>query len=399
MQSYSSFSKALHWVTALLIFGLLSVGFYMVGMEDSPFKFQVYGWHKSFGTLVLLLVIVRVGWKIVSMQPPVIASHAVWEKLLAKLVKWALILGMFAMPLSGWIMSNAGDYPYGFFGLFEMPHLVGKNQALYRLSQGIHEWAAWGIIGALALHMAGAFKHHFIDRDETLQRMTYRRLGLIGGVILTFIAGILWVAPVALSLLGEEDHAQHNHVQTSSESAAQDHDHHVHESSLPRWYIQKEESAIYFDATQYGAVFKGVFENFSGEIFFDPDNLAQSKVDMTIDIGSINTGAPERDTQARGGEWFDVVSFPEARFVSKKFEALGGNQFSVTGDLTLKNMTQDITFPFTLDFPADDQAHMKAELTLNRLEFNIGTGQWTSDEAIGDAVKISIDISALTKPL
>ncbi len=392
MQSYSSFSKVLHWVTALLIFGLLSVGFYMVGMEDSPFKFQVYGWHKSFGTLILLLVIIRVGWSVISAPPAALASHAAWEKLLANFVKWALILGMFAMPLSGWIMSNAGDFPYGFFGLFEMPHLVGKNKAIYQFSMEIHEFVASGLLIALALHMAGAFKHHFLDRDETLQRMTYRRLGLIGGVILASIAGILWVTPVALSLLGEEDHAQHNHAQISSENAVHDHGHHVHDVSTPQWHIQKEGSAIHFEATQYGTVFKGVFENFSGEIFFDPDNLAQSKVDMTIDTGSINTGAPERDVQARGGEWFDVVSFPEARFVSKKFETLGGNQFSVTGDLTLKNMTQDITFPFTLDFPADDQAHMKAELTLNRLDFNIGTGQWASDEAIGGTVRIVINV-------
>lgn len=389
-------AKIFHWFTAILIFLLLSVGFYMAGLPVSPQKIQIYFFHKSFGLLVLLLAALRLLWRVYNPPPPGLASHAKWEKTLAHLIHVLIYAALFLMPLSGWVMSSAGDFPVSFFGLFEMPVLTPKNKDVFELMQGVHTAIAFTLLAALALHMAGAFKHHFIDKDVTLKRMTSMKLGFTGGVILALAAGILWIKPVLLAIGDDEDEARPAAIteQAGSENQA------AHEnlsSDAPEWAIEKDQSAIQFIATQYGTAFQGSFPDFDGEIYFDPDNIGQSLVNIEINLRDIKTGSDDRDAQAQSPDWFDTEQYRKAVFRAGKFEQNAQGQYIAHGDLTLRGATMPLDLPFTLEFSEEDGKHfalMRAEITLNRLDYGVGQGQWASAETIGTDVRLSITVKA-----
>ncbi|MCB9987899.1 MAG: cytochrome b [Rhodospirillales bacterium] len=164
-------AQGFHWVIAFLIVGMLALGLYMEEMERSPEKFELYGIHKSFGILVLALVVLRILWRFMNATPAPLPNHQRWEVVLAKSVQGILYLMMMVMPLSGWMMSSAGGHDVAFFGLFTMPPLVEKSKEIGEIASEIHEVAAWIMIGAIVLHVAGALKHKLIDKDGTVARM------------------------------------------------------------------------------------------------------------------------------------------------------------------------------------------------------------------------------------
>lgn len=399
LTTYGLASKLLHWITALCILTLLTVGFLMTEMPFNETKLSVYALHKSFGLLVLLLLFIRVVWHILSKKPKSLPTHAKWEKGLAHAAHAFLYVAMFALPLSGWIMSSAGDFNIGFFGI-PMPDLVAKNEDIFKGASAAHATLAIILVVILALHIAGALKHHFIDRDETLARMTRSGLGFKGGVLITLIAGALMLPPmifVAGEILEEEgEEAANIENNDAGEDAAQADTAQVTTIPAGGWAIDKNLSTIKFTATQYGQPFEGSF-GFDGQILFDPENLASAKADITIDISSIKTGASDRDGQAKGAEWFDATKFPVARFETQSFENKGANTYLAKGTLTIRDKSLPLDLPFTLDITkkdAQETAHMTAEIKLNRLDFSIGQGQWQSTDAIGGDVKVIIDLTA-----
>ena len=176
---YGLTARTLHWVMAAIILGLLAMGFIMVDMPFSPFKLDLYMWHKSFGLLILLFVIFRLGVRFTQPHPAHMPTHQSWERALAGLIHGAFYISFIGMPISGWVMSSAGEYPVNFFGLFELPALSEKNEHLYELTKQAHEIFAFIFIGGIGLHVLGAVKHHILDKDETLKRMG-GNLGIAG---------------------------------------------------------------------------------------------------------------------------------------------------------------------------------------------------------------------------
>ncbi len=403
--TYGLIAKALHWSTALIILGLLSLGFYMDGLAFSPFKLALYGWHKSFGILVLMLLALRVIWRFTNAHLLALPSHQAWERVLAKLIHILLYAAMIGMPLSGWIMSSAAEFPVPFFGLFDLPALTGKDEALFKLMKEVHEVSAFVIIGIVGLHVAGALKHHFIDGDETLQRMTSRLVGFWRGGLLAVVVGLLLTAPLTFIYL---DYVKLNKKETSINSRIGGENVLDREAGFTgvqevvrsehEWLINDEQSTIAFEVIQHGQVFSGEFEVFTGTIMFDVDDLASSYADITIDIASIKTGSDDRDEQARSDEWFDALAFPQARFTTQNFRHIEANRYEVDADLTIRGMTLPIILPFTLDISKTaDGAHiakMKGNLMLERLAWRVGQGQWESTEYIGNQVILTITLQA-----
>lgn len=160
----------LHWLMAILVIGLLCLGLYMTGLPVSLQKLKFYGWHKEFGVLVFMLVIVRLAWRLSNLTPT-LANLPWWEKLGARAMHYAFYIFLFAMPITGWLMSSAAGLPVSFFGLFTLPVVIGADDHLRALLAEIHKWLAYGLIAAIAGHTAAAFKHHFIDQDDILRRM------------------------------------------------------------------------------------------------------------------------------------------------------------------------------------------------------------------------------------
>ena len=398
--SYSLTARIIHWLTALIILGLLVVGTYMTAMDVSAQKLQLYNLHKSFGLLVLALVFVRIVWHIIKKKPKSLSTYKKWEKILSHAVHGFLYLLLIAIPISGWIMSSAGDFNIKFFGL-NMPDIVSKDENLFKLSTEMHQILAWVLLGMLALHIAGALKHHVIDRDETLARMTWHRIGMIPVTVLVlFVAGVYGyvVYEPVMKQLGEKTETPDATLQIQEEKQDTAEQGIVYVEGAPQWSIDSDKSTLKFQATQYGQTFDGSFD-FNGAIYFDPAALDQSKVTIDIDIASIKTGSEDRDSQARSEDWFDVAEYPKAVFEAEEFTTGDRiNSYEASGTLSLRGVEMPIILPFTLiiteDQHGNESAEMSATIDLNRLDFGVGQGQWQKTDAIGNKVTINISLWA-----
>jgi cytochrome b561 len=174
---YTATAKILHWLIALMIFGMLGFGFYMTGLDLSPTKLELYSWHKWAGVTVFLLVLVRVAWRI-GHKPPALPAHMpAIERLAAHAGHHLLYVLMIAIPLSGWLMSSAKGFQTVWFGVLPLPDLLAKDKALGNLLETVHVVLNYTLIAVLLGHVGAALKHHFIDRDDVLTRMLPRRKG------------------------------------------------------------------------------------------------------------------------------------------------------------------------------------------------------------------------------
>lgn len=168
---WGSVAKTLHWIIALLVIGMLVGGLTMTGMKTSMDKLQVYAIHKSLGVTVLVLMLLRFAWRGVDPRPQDVAGMSPTISFMAHAVHRLLYVALIAMPISGWVYNSASNFPLVWFKLVPLPALVAADPAIKAIALGVHETLAWLIILLLAAHVAGALKHHFIDRDDTLRRM------------------------------------------------------------------------------------------------------------------------------------------------------------------------------------------------------------------------------------
>lgn len=160
----------------------------------------------------------------------------------------------------------------------------------------------------------------------------------------------------------------------------------------PSWAVDQQESRLVFVATQLGASFEGEFRVFEAEIRFAPDALAASEAAVTIDVGSLDTGESQRDDTAKGAAFFDVANHPQARFQTTAFRA-EGDGYVADGMLTMKAIEKPVALPFTLQIDGD-VARMRGSLTIDRTEWTVGTGEWTSGDTVGKEVEIRIELTA-----
>lgn len=169
-RSWGSVSKALHWIIVLLIINQWVIARRAHDLTGFQ-KFTTLNWHKWFGMTILMLAVIRLVWRIMNTVPDLAAETRPWERTLAKLSHFLLYLLIFALPLSGWLMSSAKAYGVSWFNLFQFPNLVGKNDQLYQLMHEVHETLFKTLLVVALLHVAGALKHHFLDRNDVLKRM------------------------------------------------------------------------------------------------------------------------------------------------------------------------------------------------------------------------------------
>jgi cytochrome b561 len=171
LQRYSGVAIALHWLVALLIFGSFVVGMYMVQLQLSPWKLKVYSWHKWTGVTILILVAVRLAWRLTHRPPALPEATPVWQRHAAAVAHAMLYLLMLAVPISGWVMSSAGGFPVVYFGVLQLPDLVEKDKEFFELMKSVHYALNKALLALVVLHIAAAVKHHYVDRDDALARM------------------------------------------------------------------------------------------------------------------------------------------------------------------------------------------------------------------------------------
>lgn len=171
MQRYSNLNILFHWLIAILIVAAFALGSFMVDLRISPAKLQYYAWHKWLGVSIFGLVLLRLLTRLLNGAPAFPAGSAKWEARLAKLTHASLYVLMFAVPVSGYLYTSAAGFPVVYFGLFELPTLIGPNPALKPLLKELHESLTSVLLIVVGMHVAAALKHLLIDKDGVFQRM------------------------------------------------------------------------------------------------------------------------------------------------------------------------------------------------------------------------------------
>lgn len=171
---YGALAIVLHWTTAGLLLLLVTLGLYMGSLPDVGFdrvKITLILVHKALGLLALWIVLFRLAWRVGNVLPRLVVGMPMWQQVAARFVHLWLYALMLALPLTGWVMSSAGGYPVSFFGWFDLPDLVPRNEAMFHVWITVHHWLAYALLGLVVLHAGAALQHHWVARDDTLVRM------------------------------------------------------------------------------------------------------------------------------------------------------------------------------------------------------------------------------------
>lgn len=167
----------LHWAMAVLLLGLVVLGWYMSGLPFSPLRLKLYQWHKWAGITALALAFARLVWRLMQAPPPLpatlVQAMPAWQHRAPRAVHAALYGLFFAVPLLGWAYNSATGIPLVLFGLFPLPDLRPTDKALATQLKQLHQLAAYALVGLVLLHVGAALKHHFVDRDGLLGRMWF----------------------------------------------------------------------------------------------------------------------------------------------------------------------------------------------------------------------------------
>ena len=172
---YTTPAIALHWLLALAILGSLTLGWYMQGLPVSPLRLKLYNWHKWAGITILALSVLRLVWRLQA-RPPALpqamaAAMPSWQLRAYHATHTAMYLLFFAVPLMGWAYSSMAGFPIVWFGVLPLPDFVPVDKEFAKVIKPVHGWLAYTLLVLVLLHVGGALKHQFVDRDGLLARM------------------------------------------------------------------------------------------------------------------------------------------------------------------------------------------------------------------------------------
>ena len=172
--NYGLISKLFHWLIALHMIGLIALGWWMVDLSFYSSWYHLAPMlHKSFGVGIFLLGVGFFIWHRISKRPNSEASHQKWEKAASQIAHFILLLCILVIPVSGYIFSTANGEGVSIFDLFTLPAIGKISETVRNLAIDFHIYASYGILAVIGAHAGGALKHHFIDKDRTLRRMTF----------------------------------------------------------------------------------------------------------------------------------------------------------------------------------------------------------------------------------
>jgi cytochrome b561 len=169
---YGTPAIILHWILAVLIACMVGVGWYMMEIEDQPGSGKYFDLHKSVGIIVFALVLLRIVWRLGRRPAPLPASVPGWEARLASIAQRTLYACMFLMPILGFIGASYSKEGVAFFGM-KFPSWLAPDHDAAELFFSLHGALAWVLVGLVGLHVAGAFKHLFVDKDGVFRRMWF----------------------------------------------------------------------------------------------------------------------------------------------------------------------------------------------------------------------------------
>ncbi|NOC44301.1 cytochrome b/b6 domain-containing protein [Ruegeria sp. HKCCD7559] len=396
--SYGSVAKTFHWLTALLIFTALPLGWIadnlahaVLHASTAPSEAEIaraarmFSLHKTIGVTVFFVALARIVWAFTQTKPGLLNADNKPEAFAAETVHWLLYGSLVLVPLTGWVHHAATEgfapilWPFG----QNLP-FVAKSTIVAEVTGVLHWLFMWTLVGALVLHVAGALKHHVIDKDSTLRRM------LPGGSDApepphqhhSLVPAVAAVAVWALVLTG-------GWVSGEFAREADDDDADVQLAEVQSdWQVQNGTLSI--TISQLGSPVTGSFSDWTAAIAFDDpaEPGPAGSVEVTIAIGSLSLGTVTE--QAMGADFFNNAQFPTAQFTADLFKTESG--YEARGPLTIRDKTIDIILPFSLELE-DDTATMTGSVDLNRLDFGIGASQPTED-SLGFTVTVAVELAA-----
>lgn len=165
-------------------------------------------------------------------------------------------------------------------------------------------------------------------------------------------------------------------------------------SATTEWIIQPNTSTLTFTATQNDAPIQGAFKKFNGKIHFDPDKLDESNVDIIVDITSLTTSYHDMTEMLITPDWFNTEKFPHAKYTAKNFKRIGDSQYEALGTLTIRETSLPTILTFDTSDLSNPEVIAEGNTKINRLNFGVGQGEWSSTNEIKDAVIINFKIHA-----
>lgn len=176
------------------------------------------------------------------------------------------------------------------------------------------------------------------------------------------------------------------------------------QAAAPEWEVDPAHSGVYFSVNHIYSTTRGYFEDFSAKVNFSPDDLAGSRFDFEVKVKSINTGNSKRDGHLNSGDFFDSKKYPKMTFTSTAVKHVKGNQYIVEGKMTVKDVSQSVSVPFTLlgvtTHPFDTKSEVagfEARMTIDRLSYHVGTGKFYEMGVVGKDVDVLITMEVTRK--
>lgn len=389
-ERYGSVAKTFHWLTALLILTLIPLGFYANQLpyttsEELALKAWYFSVHKTIGVAAFFVALGRILWALSQPKPGLLNADHKIESFAAEVVHWVLYASLVIVPLSGWIShAAASGYAPIWWPLGQGLPLVPQSTTVEHVVGALHGVAAKVLIASLILHIAGALKHHVVDKDSTLRRMLPGRASLPplppqhASATPALSASVLWVG-----VLGIAGVIALSAEQTSVAAPAPE----LAEVSS-EWQVL--EGGINISVVQFGSEVAGSFSDWTAEIAFD-DTIDMGKagtVRTTISIPSLTLGSVT--DQAMGADFFDAANHATAVFEADLMHASDG--YEAQGTLTIKGNEVPVVLPFTLSVQGDE-AQMRGDLALNRLDFGIGQNM-PDESSLGFTVNVNVTLKA-----
>lgn len=173
---YGIIAQFFHWSVAALVFVQVGLGLYAAGLPLGIARLQWMSYHKSLGLTVLILVALRLAWRLRDASPPLPASMPRWEQRAAHLTHWFIYLVLFTAMLSGWLYASAAGLSINWFGYFLVPDLIHKNTAIAPLFKSLHHGLVFLLVILLVGHIGAAMRHAVMLKDGVMQRMLPGRM-------------------------------------------------------------------------------------------------------------------------------------------------------------------------------------------------------------------------------
>jgi cytochrome b561 len=173
---YPATSKLLHWLIAACVLTTAPVAITMVRVGAGPTQDTLYNFHKSLGVAILMLMILRLVNRLAVGAPIADPGIEPWQKAVSATVHTTLYVLLLAMPIVGYIANSAYGATTPFFGLFELPRIIDKNEALATQLFTLHRWVGFLVILLVVAHISAALYHHFVRGDQVLRRMLPRAM-------------------------------------------------------------------------------------------------------------------------------------------------------------------------------------------------------------------------------